>query len=321
MKKFALYTAGAVLMLAAAACDRDLDLAHAYDNSSSSKPYDFDKDFNFDDYIDFGSFVVSDRVVCEQQPDIPRYSFWLDGKISVGKYDDSGRFTLYWSADNSLRQTSDSPWLEENVNALSAEMEVFGKDLEPVDGFYDGGAWFIGVHKLQDGRLAGFFHAESHWAGSNSAYKSIGVTYSRDNGLTWEKGSRILAGTDPKPENPAGQGVSYGLGDGCVVWNEALEHQRCAPLSGRRGFHHRGLQPAVATRRRKLQDRQPRRLCRRKPLGHVEPLPQQMGHGLPLLEPAHLSVDKQRRYRLGGPQVARPGRGEGHVSQSDQRRG
>lgn len=131
MKKFALYTAGAVLMLAAAACDRDLDLAHAYDNSSSSKPYEFDKDFNFDDYIDFGSFVVSDRVVCEQQPDIPRYSFWLDGKISVGKYDDSGRFTLYWSADNSLRQTSDSPWLEENVNALSAEMEVFGKDLEP----------------------------------------------------------------------------------------------------------------------------------------------------------------------------------------------
>ena len=222
MKKFALYTAGAVLMLAAAACDRDLDLAHAYDNSSSSKPYEFDKDFNFDDYIDFGSFVVSDRVVCEQQPDIPRYSFWLDGKISVGKYDDSGRFTLYWSADHSLRQTSDSPWLEENVNALSAEMEVFGKDLEPVDGFYDGGAWFIGVHKLPDGRLAGFFHAESHWAGSNSAYKSIGVTYSRDNGLTWEKGSRILAGTDPKPENPAGQGVSYGLGDGCVVWNEAL---------------------------------------------------------------------------------------------------
>lgn len=84
---------------------------------------------------------------------------------------------------------------------------------------YDGGAWFIGVHKLMDGRLAGFFHAESHWPGVSAAYKSIGVTYSSDNGLTWETGRRILSGTDPKPENPAGQGESYGLGDGCVVWN------------------------------------------------------------------------------------------------------
>ena len=152
---------------------------------------------------------------------------WLDGKISVGKYDDSGLFTTYWSADNSLRQVSASPWLDENVNALTSDMEVFGKCIEPVSGFYDGGAWFIGVHKLMDGRLAGFFHAESHWPGVSAAYKSIGVTYSSDNGLTWETGRRILSGTDPKPENPAGQGESYGLGDGCVVWNDARKVWIC----------------------------------------------------------------------------------------------
>ncbi len=226
MKKLATYAAGLLLMSIPSACDRELDLAHAYDNSSSSKPYEFDEEFDFDDYTDFGSFVVGDRVICQQNPDIPRYMLWLDGKISVSK-DDSGRFTTYWSADNSLRQTSSSPWLEENVNALTADMQVFGKDLDPVEGFYDGGAWFIGVHKLADGRLAGFFHAESHWPGISAAYKSIGVTYSEDNGLTWEKGRRILSGTDPKPENPAGQGESYGLGDGCVVWNEGLKAWIC----------------------------------------------------------------------------------------------
>lgn len=221
MKTHALYVAGAALMIALSSCDRDLDLAHAYNNGSSSKPYEFDADFNPNDYTDFGTFVVGDRNICRQDPHIPRYMLWLDGKISVGKYDDSGLFTTYWSADNSLQQVSASPWLEENVNALTSDMEVFGKRIEPVSGFYDGGAWFIGVHKLMDGRLAGFFHAESHWPGVSAAYKSIGVTYSSDNGLTWETGRRILSGTDPKPENPAGQGESYGLGDGCVVWNDA----------------------------------------------------------------------------------------------------
>ena len=223
MKTHALYVAGAALMIALSSCDRDLDLAHAYNNGSSSKPYEFDADFNPDDYTDFGTFVVGDRNICWQDPHIPRYMLWLDGKISVGKYDDSGLFTTYWSADNSLRQVSASPWLDENVNALTSDMEVFGKCIEPVSGFYDGGAWFIGVHKLMDGRLAGFFHAESHWPGVSAAYKSIGVTYSSDNGLTWETGRRILSGTDPKPENPAGQGESYGVGDGCVVWNDALK--------------------------------------------------------------------------------------------------
>ena len=136
------------------------------------------------------------RNICWQDPHIPRYMLWLDGKISVGKYDDSGLFTTYWSADNSLRQVSASPWLDENVNALTSDMEVFGKCIEPVSGFYDGGAWFIGVHKLMDGRLAGFFHAESHWPGVSAAYKSIGVTYSSDNGLTWETATTTDVGLD-----------------------------------------------------------------------------------------------------------------------------
>ena len=88
---------------------------------------------------------------------------WLDGKISVGKYDDSGLFTTYWSADNSLRQVSASPWLDENVNDLNSDMEVYEKSIEPVSGIFNGGEWFIGVHKLMAGRLAGFFHGQRNY--------------------------------------------------------------------------------------------------------------------------------------------------------------
>lgn len=214
--------AGLCIAGAMTACDRDLDLQHAYDNSSSSRPYDFDESFDYDDYTDYGSFVLGERHLCELSPGLPRYNYWLDGKITVGRFNGSDRFTIYWSADNSLRQMADTPWLEENLPALTDDMQVFGNGFSPVSGFYDGGGWFIGVHQLADGRLAGFFHAESHWRGVSSAYKSIGVTYSSDNGLTWERGQRILAGAEPKPENPIGQGESYGLGDGCVVWNPTL---------------------------------------------------------------------------------------------------
>lgn len=227
MKNIAIHAAGIWLLIGLTACTRDIDLAHAYDNSSSSRPYEFDEEFDADGYTDFGTFFVGAKNVCAQNPDLPRYAFWPDGKITVTKNVGSGKYVIYWSADSSLRQITDSPWLENSLPSLTSDMQVFGKEFSPVSEFYDGGAWFIGVHELDDGRLAGFFHGESHWPGVNSAYKSIGVTYSSDNGLTWQRGERILAGTEGKPSDPAGKGESYGLGDGCVVWNEVQQAWIC----------------------------------------------------------------------------------------------
>lgn len=168
--------------------------------------------------------AVSDRVVVSQAAGIPRRGYWLDGKISVSRlsWDRDGSFTTFWSSDASLMQGGcETPWLENNLNRLSSGMEVIGKSVSPQSGFTDGGQWFIGVHELDGEKLVGFFHAESHWKGQSCAYKSIGVAYSTDHGKSWTPGEKILSGDEPKPATSANDGRSYGLGDGCVVWNSA----------------------------------------------------------------------------------------------------
>ena len=221
-------------VMAMVSCSRDLDLAHRYDNTESSKPFIEDQtgDETPDDDIpltEVGGVLISDRVDVTVPSNIPRAGYMLDGKITVGKFGGSDKFTTFWSADYSMMQTDcATPWLEDNIAGLKKDMTVIGKGVTPViDGFTDGGMWLIGVHELESGKLVGFFHAESHYKGVASQYKSIGVAYSNDGGKTWDKGTKIISGPDPKPAVGEGNGKSYGLGDGCVVWNEARKQWIC----------------------------------------------------------------------------------------------
>lgn len=207
------------------ACYPKFDLSAKYDNTESSKPYEGEpgesEPEEDESLLDFGSYKMSDRIDIPQKDGIPRKGYWLDGKITAFKPSwDKNRFVLFWSADASLMQTGlRTPWLEDNINDLKEEMAVIGNSVNPQKGFTDGGQWFIGVHELSGGKLAGFFHAESHWPNQSGAYKSIGVSYSDDRGKTWTRGDKILSGNEPKPETSDNDGRSYGLGDGCVVWN------------------------------------------------------------------------------------------------------
>lgn len=211
----------------AASCDRTLDLEHKYDNSESKLPYSDDSKDTLT-YTETDTYKISQKLEIYVPEGVPRKGYWLDGKITVGKFFNSDYFTTIWSSDVSLIQNNcSSPWLEDNISSLTAQMEVFGNTIDPIDGFTDGGSWFIGVHPLSNGNMVGFFHAESHWKGSWSAYKSIGVTYSTDKGKTWEPGTKILSGPDPKPETSRNEGESYGLGDGCVVWNDSRQSWIC----------------------------------------------------------------------------------------------
>lgn len=210
-----------------AGCLRDLDLAHKYDNSTSKEPYEEQED-DVSNYSEFDKWYLSDRYDINVEDEIPRKGYWLDGKITVVKFSWAAKFSIFWSADRSLMQSDcDTPWLEYNINRLSVNDEVIGD--KPTQNFTDGGQWFIGVHELKgkNGKLVGFFHAESHWPGKLSAYKSIGVAYSDDMGKTWTKGNMILSGTDPRPETGANDTRSYGLGDGCIVYNEERESWIC----------------------------------------------------------------------------------------------
>lgn len=159
-------------------------------------------------------FSITKPVITDQKG-IDMAGYWPDGKISVVKNGNSGNFTLYWGERYNIRTEGDTPFPEDHIQQVLPENRVFGKGFDEIAGFSDGGAWFIGVHRLKDGRLAGFFHAESNWGGL-TAYKSIGVAYSTDNGRTWSKGKKILGVDYKKPSLPRWSG----LGDGCVVYHE-----------------------------------------------------------------------------------------------------
>lgn len=166
-------------------------------------------------------FSITDPVITSQQG-IDMAGYWPDGKISAVKDGTSGKFTLYWGEKYSIRTAGSTPFPEDHINQVLRKNRVFGLGFNEVAGFYDGGAWFIGVHELDDGRLAGFFHAESNWGGL-MAYKSIGVAYSSDNGHTWTEGKKILNVNYQKPTKARWSG----LGDGCVVYNERIKQFVC----------------------------------------------------------------------------------------------
>ena len=198
-------------------CDKELGLDTQYDNSESSIIPDSSDNYNPNKVGEWDQFSLS-KIYIVNQGDADMKGYWPDGKLSVVKDETSGKYICFWGEKYSYRTEADTPYPEDHISQVIVANRVFGQGINDIDGFNDGGSWFIGVHKLTDGRLAGFFHAESHWPGDGIAYKSVGVAYSSDNGKTWTSGEKILNVDYPKPTTPTWSG----LGDGCVVYNEKL---------------------------------------------------------------------------------------------------
>jgi len=211
------------LLLITTACEKDLSLATKYDNSQSKIIPDPNENYNPNDVTDWGDFTMTGQITIPQSG-VDLQGFWPDGKISVVE-DSPGKFVLFWGEKYSIRTEGDTPYPEYHISQVVQGNRVFGAGIDEQDGFNDGGSWITGVHKLSDGRWVGFFHAESHWEGNTGieAYKSIGVTYSPDKGRTWTEGVKILNVNYLKPNGPTWSG----LGDGCVVYNEAREQFIC----------------------------------------------------------------------------------------------
>jgi len=166
-------------------------------------------------------FHISEPTVISQIGN-PFQGYWPDGKFCFLPETDGSGWVCYWGEGDTFRTEASTSLLEDHITSNSWQT-VMGRDVNKVDGFNDGGSWMIGIRRLESGKLVGFFHAESWWSNNGIAFKSIGVTYSSDNGLTWEQGKRILAPSYPKPQEPAW----VGLGDGCVVWNAKRQQYIC----------------------------------------------------------------------------------------------
>lgn len=160
----------------------------------------------------WNSYALSPQTIISQTG-MAADGYWPDGKLMSGK--DGANFMMYWPERGNYRTVNVSPYPEDHKSQVIPANNVFGQGVSTIPGFSDNGTWFIGVHRVPNGDLVGFFHAESAWGGLE-AYKSIGVAYSTDNGLTWTAGEKVLAADYPKPAVAQWSGI----GDGTVVWNE-----------------------------------------------------------------------------------------------------
>ncbi|MBO9591281.1 MAG: hypothetical protein J7599_00140 [Niabella sp.] len=182
------------------------------------------------------SFTLGERSTLSQSGFPPGDSgYYTDGAVSVLKL--GNQYYGFWGRYRNYRTVASSPLLQDHLNHLDPATPVFGGN-QPnngtSNGFNDGGMWFIGVRQLNDGRLAGFFHAETHWYPRNTqgwyAYKSIGVAYSSDSGRSWGAPYQILKHELNKPDTPRWSG----LGDGAVIYNHLNNKYYCyyTPATG-----------------------------------------------------------------------------------------
>lgn len=169
-----------------------------------------------------GNVSMTETKVVEQGENTFMKGYWPDGKLIPVKKDNS--WQLFWSESTDVLTVASTPFPEDHISDLTQENTVWGKEFDRTDGFNDGGSWFISVFPLDEpGKYVGFFHAESHWDESGIAHKSIGVVYSDDYGATWHDPKPIITDKKPKPAEPDWTG----LGDGCVIWDEANSRYIC----------------------------------------------------------------------------------------------
>ncbi len=172
--------------------------------------------------IEGAGCALGDMTVLEQSASTFMRGYWPDGKLIPVKK--GNQWQLFWSEATDALTFADTPYPEDHIASLTASAKVWGKEFVRIDGFNDGGSWFIGIFPLDDkGHYVGFFHAESHWSVGSGAHKSIGVAYSDDYGATWRDPAPILTVSTPKPESAAWTG----LGDGCVIWDSVSSRYIC----------------------------------------------------------------------------------------------
>lgn len=166
--------------------------------------------------------ALGETVIIEQTPSTFMKGYWPDGKLVPVK--NGNEWQLFWAEATDALTVGDTPYPEDHISSLVSSSKIWGKEFSRIDGFNDGGSWFIGIFPQgAAGHYVGFFHAESHWDISGTAHKSIGVVYSDDYGATWHDPQPIITDASPKPTEPAWTG----LGDGCVVWDSANSRYVC----------------------------------------------------------------------------------------------
>lgn len=169
------------------------------------------------------NFSLNSPVIIPNNPNVPIYQWFPDGHISIIQ-DGPNSWIMFWAEFESYRSVGDGPY-PENQTILVPSNPVFGQ--RGGSSWNNGGSWLNSVFRQSGNNLIGFFHAEDHWILSDNsdgiAWKSIGVTYSYDNGITWTSGQQIITAWQPRPAKPEWGGA----GDHSIVWDSVNQRWVC----------------------------------------------------------------------------------------------
>lgn len=157
----------------------------------------------------------------------PLWTWYPDGHISV--VPDGSEYIMFWAEFESHRSIGTTQFVDGQYT-LQPSNSVFGSRGN-FNTYDNGGSWLMSVLRKPNNLpnssdFIGFYHAEDHWyphTSNDIAWKSIGVTYSKDKGKTWEIGKQIITSSTPKPALPAWGGT----GDSCVVWDHINNRWMC----------------------------------------------------------------------------------------------
>lgn len=157
---------------------------------------------------------LSEPTMIENRAGIPIYPWFPDGHITVlPLVGGGGAWMMFWAEFENYRTIGMSQYPEDHLT-MRPDEPILGVRSDE-DRWDNGGSWLMSVHRLNNRELIGFYHAEDHWCCPRNpqgiAWKSIGVTYSHDNGETWDDGEQIITSTTPKPDEPTWGGVGDGI--------------------------------------------------------------------------------------------------------------
>jgi len=178
----------------------------------------------FNSFISYGQLQVqlSNSEDVANPVGYPHMQWYPDGHISV--LPNGNEYIMFWAEFESHRSVGTTQFVDGQY-ALQPSTAVFGSRGN-FNTYDNGGSWLMSVLRKPNNDLIGFYHAEDHWfphTTNDIAWKSIGVTLSKDNGKTWETGKQIITSFNPKPATPTWGGT----GDCCVVWDHINSRWIC----------------------------------------------------------------------------------------------
>ncbi|KAI9006797.1 hypothetical protein DFJ74DRAFT_773421 [Hyaloraphidium curvatum] len=171
--------------------------------------------------VSLGPYGLVPNIVDRQWSNF--YHVTPDCFVPVIPHSSGNGWIQFWSESSNYRTRSyRSPFFEDTA-LLEPSRYVYGGAYNG-QGYDNGGKWLMSItrHPTKGGaNLVGFFHAQDNYGdplnGGAAAWKSIGVAYSADDGVTWTTGGVIVTSSKPRPPNWNAQ--FGGNGDFGAVWD------------------------------------------------------------------------------------------------------